>query len=176
MFKKIKSISLTAILFCFFCFSNVGLSYGKEVDSFQQIMNYLFIGNALDDGKVDNLYYAKIFDREKCIAGWEDSAGGFLKIYWNNIDIDSIKSQDKFADGVWMKYILFSGHPVVAEVELKNFFVIMGLAAKGVATGKYSFISIPLGQPETRDDERMAKAIQLLYSKHCTGLKTKMAF
>lgn len=177
-----KKIILLLMLISVVMFSSMSVSFAEKVDSFQQFINYFTTGNPFkSDGGIAT---AKIFNRKNCVAGFEDSEGGYLKIFWNNIDINSIKIQVKFRNpnrflfgssdsGEWKKYISFSGQPYVADVDVKNFLLMMGYAANGITNGKHSSISVPLGEI---DDERLTKALKLLYSKHCAGSKRKSAF
>lgn len=143
-------------------------------DLFQQVVNYLVTGDPLN-GRAET-HEAKIFNRKKCIAGWEDDEGGYLKIYWNNIDVKSMKIQDKLNKGEWRKYISFSGHPLVMDFKTQNRILTIFYLVQGLLRGTYTSVSLPLGKQETFDDERLIKALQLLYSKHCTGSKRKSAF
>lgn len=177
-------INKVVFVIIFVMFSSISVS-SAETDSFQQFINYFTTGNPFKaDGGIAT---AKIFNRKSCVAGFEDNNGGYLKIYWNNIDVNSIRIQDKFREpnrflfgssdsGGWAKHISFSGQPHVADVELKNLFLGISYAANGLTNGRHSAVSISLGKPDGMDDERLLKALQLLYSKHCTGLKRKSAF
>lgn len=141
-----------------------------EKDSFQQFINYFITGNPFkSDGGIAK---SKIFDRKNCVAGFEDNNGGYMKIYWNNVDVNSIRIQDKF-QGEWQKYISFSGHPYVLDIEFKDLIIQISYAANGITNGQHSAVSIPLG---ALDEKRLVKAFRLLYSKHCRGLKRKSAF
>ena len=182
--RKFMKILILVLIFCL-CLSSVTESSENEKDSFQQFINYFTTGNPFKaDGGIAT---AKIFNRKSCVAGFEDNNGGYMKIYWNNIDVNSIRIQDKFRKpnrflfgssdfGEWQKYISFSGQPYVVDVEVKNFLFVMSYAANGLTNGQHSAVSIPLGAPDGIDDERLVKALQLLYSKHCRGLKRKSAF
>lgn len=177
-------INRVVFVIIFVMFSSISVS-SAETDTFQQFINYFTTGNPFKaDGGIAT---AKIFNRKNCVAGFEDSQGGYLKIYWNNIDVNSIKIQDKFRNpnrflfgssdyGEWQKYISFSGQPYVADVDVENFLFVMSYAANGISNGRYSSISLPLGKPDGINDERLLKALELLYSKHCTGAKRKSAF
>ena len=156
-----------------------------EKNTFQQFINYFTTGNPFKSS--GGIATAKIFNRKNCVAGFEDNKGGYLKIYWDYIDVNSIKIQNKFRkpnrflfgsgdSGEWQKYISFSGQPYVADIEVKNSLLAMNYAANGLTNGQHSAVSIPLGAPDGIDDERLIKALRLLYSKHCTGLKRKSAF
>ena len=177
-----KKIILFLMLISIVMFSSVSVSFAEKVDSFQQIMNYLVTGDPFKKrmgGLVSN-YEAKIFDREKCVAGWEYDNGSYVKVYWNNIDVNSITIQNKFdqrMDGsVYLKFISFSGHPFTMNVGTEDLLTKMRLLTRHIREGRSSKVSMVLGNPEMYDDERLINAVQLLYSKHCTGSKRKSAF
>lgn len=189
MFKKSLSILLVA---SFVMLPSAIASSKEQVDSFQQVMNYLFTGNPFSDEMKGSFttgaknrrfsYRAKvrIFDRKDCIAGWE-SFGVWFKVYWNNVDLASIRSQDKIVHDKWIKHLVISGNPHIAHVNNPGRFsmntLALGMLTKDIKRlGFFSSLNVPLGQTEKYDDERMKKALQLLYSKHCTGLKRKSAF
>ena len=166
-----KNMILPFVLISIVMFSSVPSA--DKPDSFQQFINYFITGNPFkSDGGIAK---SKIFDRKNCVAGFEDNNGGYMKIYWNNVDVNSIRIQDKFR-GEWQKYISFSGQPYVADIEVKNFLFVMSYAANGLTNGQHSAVSIPLGASGAMDDKRLVKAFRLLYSQHCTGLKRKSAF
>ena len=164
-----------------------------EKDSFQQIMNYVFTGNPFSDeikgsfiagSKNMQISYranVRIFDKEDCIAGWEAHGGVWFKIYWNNVDLSSITHQDKVVHNKWIKHLFISGTPHIANIKASNKFSFnsFGLAmlTKDIKrVGFHSSLAVPLDKAEKYNDERLKKALRLLYSKHCTGLKRKSAF
>lgn len=174
MFKDVIRI----ILFIVFCLIASNPAKATEVDTFQQVMNYLTTGDPFKKKKRGPFYVyeIKVFDRKKCIAGWEDDVGGYLKYHWNNVDVELIKIQDKFIPNLWMKYLVLSGHPFVIDFKPNNSSLKVMLSLRGLQPGKYSRISIPLGKTERYDNERLVKALQLLYSRHCSGAQRKSAF
>ena len=184
-----KRIFLATVIFVF----SSGDVLSKEApDSFQQVMNYLFTGNPLNDSTPAHgysptfpelVFKAKIFDRKKCVAGIDikgmakidKKGGGFLKIYWNNIDEKSISVGNKFVKGEWVKFISFSGHPFVIDFQPLNFFYWIG-RSETLNEGRSPKATILLGKSQSYDNDRMIRALRLLYSKHCTGQKNKSAF
>ena len=148
-------------------------------------MNYLFTGNPLDDvtpahgyssSFPEFVFKAKIFDRKKCVAGLGNDEAGYLKIYLNNIDVKSIGLVNKFIKGEWIKILTFSGHPFVTDFDPQNYFFWLGFRTNSVADGKSTKASIRLGKSQIYDNDRIFRALRLLYSKHCTGQKQKSAF
>ena len=180
MFKKGLSVLLVASIVML---SSVITSSEEKVDSFQQVMNYLVTGDPFNNrthsfpAYESTIHEAVIFDRKNCIAGWKDNMGGSLKIHWNAVDVNAIRIQDKFINNtVWVKYISLSGKPFIADVEPRKSSLNIPQPMKGILKGKYLRVYIPLGKTARYDDERLVKALQLLYSKHCTGAKRKSAF
>lgn len=145
-----------------------------QSDSFQQVMNYIVTGDPLN--RDNGVYKAKIFDQKNCIAGYVDNNGGYTKIYWNNIDIKSIKIGKQFRDNVWLTYILLTGSPYIIDFQPKNMLLALSLFAKGMKEGKSSYVELPIGDPKKYDTERLRKALSLLYKDHCSGSKSKTAF
>lgn len=170
-----KRMIVTGVLSAVICLSNPALAQKKTPDSFQQVMNYLVTGDPLNSGK-GGLNKARIFDRENCVAGWEDNEGGYLKFYWNNIVLKSVTFEDKFHKGQFLKYISFEGHPHTIDVNTKNNLLFLVLISNGVEQGKSRKATVPLGPSNQFDNFRLIRALKILYADHCKSQKQKSAF
>lgn len=116
-------------------------------DSFQQVVNFLASGDPFND-------VAVIHDRKNCITG--TNKGREEKIYWNNIDTNSIIVEYARSQTV----LTFSGPEIVYE-------------AFGMTTKSMSLILGPKGRFNI---QRVIKSIEILFSRHCTGSKRRSAF
>lgn len=143
-----------------------------EADAFQQLTNYLTTGNPLQQ-QTDGLT-ARIFDRENCVAGFEDDRGGTFRIYWNNVDPNSIElGYKRFGSSGGSEVLTLAGAAHVVENQLKNGLLLLGLTIAGVGEGKHDSVSIPV---KDIDRSRLRKALDILYARHCSGPEERAAF
>lgn len=139
-------------------------------------MNYLTIGDPHQ--RTDDLSTVRIFDRDNCIAGLEFHDGGTIKYLWNNVDVNSISfSQQRGADGGWYYFLnLSGGQNAVMEFDLHDEWLRLLFSMSGYSNGSFRSISMMLGRVDEIDNSRVERAINLLFSEHCTGLDVKSAF
>ena len=182
MTQKMKKLILVMIVLIGINISTVS---AQEEDTFQQVINYLFIG---DPHKRSNLElggsgtYAKIYNRKDCIAGMELGSGNYrIKINWNNVDVNSIAIVEKIYVEYSLYFLSLSGGQPVVDVyvggpELDELTSL--LERMGVFPGSHTSISFSLGRTSifNYDKARIANAIDHLYSEHCTGSEKKSAF
>ena len=145
-----------------------------EKDTFQQVVNYLASSDPLI--RSNGTYEGKIFDRKKCIAGFAFKSGGHLKIFWDNIDIKSIKIDWIFRANVWRYYVIFTGLPYAVEFQPNNTILQLMYRDMGLGIGRSSSVQLPIGGNPPYSLRRIKKSIEHLYKKHCKGSKRKTAF
>lgn len=181
---KNKLIPLILIGFVLFNFSN---AVAQEQDTFQQVMNYLVTGDPYQRSTseinrfVFTLNYpvvtATIFDRQKCIAGYRldynnDKEDVMVrKIYWNNVDINSIAVNLSNSTAVSIHYnhprpyLEISGAKMVAFEEHYQY-------GRLVDTASYKSYQVNVGDGKKRDFSRLQNALRLLFREHCSGMQS----
>ena len=171
-------ISISAVLI------NASTVSAQEEDTFQQVMNYLFLGDPHQRRGEGFLFInnwvntkfertVKIFNRKDCIAGYElvnhdiqpmdENSAEIVKVYWNNVDINSIEFEALYSGPV----LKISGAKTVLLESLYDEFGDL------IHTKSRTSYSIPI---DGLQRGRLTKAIKLLFSKHCSGAKVQSAF
>ena len=175
MFKK-----STFVLFVVFfaIFSNVNATFSETKDVFEQINNYLMTGDPHKSSSND--MNAKIFNREICRAGVEYNDGDYIIINWNNVIIDEIKLNEKYSRGKSTLYLVLVGEHSVADISLGSNAETFGSRMRmlnyyrmGIRSGNHTKIELPMINVEP---ERIDKALTILFSKYCKGVRRKSAF
>lgn len=174
MFKK-----STFVLFVVFfaIFSNVNATFSETKDVFEQINNYLMTGSP-HESSLDGMN-AKIFNREICRAGVGYDDGDYIIINWNNVIVDEIKIKQKYFGDKIQLYLVLVGKHSVADISLyirETLESIMRFniySSLGILSGSHTKIELPIN---AEDSERVAKALTILFSKYCKGVRRKSAF
>ena len=170
---NLRKIRISTLLILITLLAHVPTT-SAETDTFKQILNYLAVGDTHSESG------HMITDRKNCIT--ENKILGELlgvelniRIFWNNVIPENIQIFHKLnhMTGQWGYEIALSGEKAVAEVVVANWEVELYLLEAGITKGFHRNWEIG---PNATDLDRTRKALQLLYSDHCTGSKSKAAF
>lgn len=143
-----------------------------ETDAFQQLTNYLTTGDPLREA--NGIATARIYDRARCISGMDDRQGGYVRIYWNNVDPEFIEIEYRyFPDNGQVLVMTLAGDDTVADVQPQNGLLYLSLAISGVTEGRHTRVTLPM---YNLDPDRLRRALEILYTRHCTGTKSTIAF
>ncbi len=141
-------------------------------DAFQQLTNYLTTGDPLREA--NGVATARIYDRSACVSGMDDSKGGYVRIYWNNVDPEFIEIEYRyFPDNGQVLVMTLAGDDVVADIEPQNDLLYLSLVISGVSMGSHKRVTLPM---YNLDPDRLRRALEILYTRHCTGTKSTIAF
>ena len=150
-----------------------------DADAFQQLTNYLTTGNPLQESNA--IGTARIYDRTGCVSGIDDKQGGQLRIYWNNVDPATIEikhhyfPRDEFlgTTGGRSLVLILAGDEPVVDSQVENAMLYLSLAMAGVTKGRHTRVMLPVFN---LDPDRLQRALDILYSRYCTGTKSEAAF
>ena len=150
-----------------------------DADAFQQLTNYLTTGNPLQESNA--IGTARIYDRTGCVSGIDDKQGGQLRIYWNNVDPATIEikhhyfPRDEFlgTSGGRSLVLILAGDKPVVDSQVENAMLYLSLAISGVTEGRHTRVMLPVFN---LDPDRLQRALDILYSRYCTGTKSEAAF
>ena len=148
-------------------------------DAFQQLTNYLTTGDPLQESNA--VATARIYDRTACVSGMDDSEGGYVRIYWNNVDPEFIEIKYHYfprneflgTTGGRSLVLILTGDDTVVDAQAENGLLYLSLAMAGVTKGRHSRVMLPV---YNLDPDRLRRALEILYSRHCSGTKSRAVF
>ncbi len=151
----------------------------QDNDAFQQLSNYLTTGDPLQEA--NGIATARIYDRTGCVSGMDDSQGGYVRIFWNNVDPAAIEVKyhyipgDEYlgTTGDRILVLILAGDETVVDAQAKNGLLYLSLVMTGVTPGRHSRVMLPV---YNLDPDRLRRALDILYARHCTGTKSAAAF